>query len=181
MAMKEDCGAEILEVNLDPGNLQLSGKPNQGRIPLADASVDFAFALEIVEHLLSPADLLREAFRILKPEGHLVVTTPNVTRIGNIFKLFVGRSTFERLLPPGYHDPSDEWRPHSREYTLEEAGQLLREAGFSPVEARQFNGRYSRYNRRSMIQYWIDAAKIPFQAVPHLRDSLLLVGRKPGA
>ncbi len=119
-AMAEDSGAEILTVNLDPRNDQLRSKDYPTRIPLDDGSVQVAFALEIIEHLVSPSHLFAEAFRICSPGGHLVVTTPNVTRIGNVFKLLIGRSNFDRLIPVDYEDPCAEWRPHFREYTMAE-------------------------------------------------------------
>lgn len=107
--MAEDCGAEILTANLDPRSDQLRSKGYPTRIPLDDGSVHVAVALEIIEHLVSPSHLFAEAFRICSPGGHLVVTTPNVTRIGNVFKLLIGRSNFDRLIPVDYEDPCDEW------------------------------------------------------------------------
>ena len=178
-AMAESCGAEILTANLDPRNEQLKGKGYPARIPLDDRSVDFAFALEIIEHMVSPVHVLEEAFRILKPGGHLLITTPNVTRIGNVFKLLVGRSNFDRLTPIDYWNEDDEWRPHFREYTLPEIAGLFRRAGFEVVEQRQYIGEDTHENVKSTLQRLIDLAKIPFYIVPHFRGSLLAVGRKP--
>jgi SAM-dependent methyltransferase len=178
-AMAEDCGAEILEVNLDPRNDQLGGKGYPTRIPLEEGSAEAAFALEVIEHLVSPTHLLAEAYRVLAPGGHLVATTPNVARIGNVFKLLAGRSNFDRLVPLDYHNPEDEWRPHFREYTLAEVGELLRRAGFAVVEARHFVGEDTCDNVKSPAARLVDLAKLPFYAVPRLRGSLLVVGRKP--
>lgn len=180
-AMAAYCGAEILTVNLDPQNVQLHGKGYPSRIPLGDGSADVAFALEVVEHLVSPSHLLAEAFRILAPGGHLLVTTPNVARIGNVFKLVIGRSNFDRLIPLDYENPDDEWRPHFREYTLAEVGGLLRRAGFSLVEGRHFLGEDTHCNVKTPAQRLVDLAKLPFYVVPHFRGSLLVVGRKPEA
>jgi hypothetical protein len=107
------------------------------------------------------------------------VTTPNVTRIGNVFKLLVGRSPNDRLAPPGYDDPDDEWRPHAREYAMAEMADVLAGAGFEVVERRFFVGDDTHECVLSARQRLIDLAKVPFHAVPHLRGSLLLVGRKP--
>jgi SAM-dependent methyltransferase len=177
--MREDAEAEIVAVNFDPANRQFRAKGYPERVPLADGAVGLAFALEIVEHLAAPDHLAAEAFRILAPGGHLVLTTPNVTRIGNVFKLLVGRSPNDRLAPPGYDDPDDEWRPHVREYAMGEMVDVLTRAGFVVVERRFFVGDDTHDCVRSPRQRLVDLAKVPFHAVPHLRGSLLVVGKKP--
>jgi SAM-dependent methyltransferase len=177
--MREECGAEILTVNLDPQNRQFAAKGYPARVPLDDQTADVVFALEIIEHLTSPFHLLGEAFRILVPGGHLVMTTPNVTRIGNVFKLLIGRTPHDRLAPPGYDNPDDEWQPHVREYAMGELSQMLRQTGFHVAEQRFFLGEDTQDCVQQTKQRFIDLAKIPFFAVPHLRGSLLIVGRKP--
>ncbi len=178
-AMADDCGAEILTVNLDPRNEQLRDKGYPTRISLDDGSVELVFALEVMEHMVSPSHLLAEAFRILAPGGHLLVTTPNITRIGNAFKLLVGRSNFDRLIPLDYEQPEDEWRPHSREYTLAEVCDCFRRAGLQVVDTQHFLTKDTRYNVKTFSQRLIDLAKLPFHLIPHLRGNLLVVGQKP--
>jgi SAM-dependent methyltransferase len=46
-------------------------------LPIPDASVDVAAAVEVVEHLENPRALVRELTRITRPGGWVVVTTPN--------------------------------------------------------------------------------------------------------
>lgn len=177
--MKEDCGADILTVNLDPAAVQFRAKAYPEQVPMPEGSVHLAFALEIIEHLTSPFHLLKEAFRVLQGGGHLVITTPNVTRIGNVFKLLVGRSPNDRLAPPGYANPDDEWRPHAREYAMVELARMLRETGFEIAERRFFLGEDTQDCTKRPKQHLIDAAKVPFHLIPHFRGSLLIVGRKP--
>ena len=50
---------------------------DRGTLPLADASVDAAVAIEVVEHLENPRAFARELSRIVKPGGWVVWTTPN--------------------------------------------------------------------------------------------------------
>lgn len=177
--MKDDCGAEILTVNLDPRSQQFRAKIYPEQVPLHDGAAHLAFALEIIEHLTSPFHLLAEAFRVLAPGGHLVITTPNVTRIGNIFKLLIGRTINDRLAPPGYDSPDDEWRPHVREYAMRELEEMDRQSGFEVAQRRFFLGEDTQDCVQPPRQRWINLAKLPFYAFPHLRGSLLIVARKP--
>ena len=43
---------------------------------LAPSSFDAAVSMEVIEHLFNPRALVRLAHRVLKPGGHLIVTTP---------------------------------------------------------------------------------------------------------
>ena len=44
---------------------------------LADSSVDVALFVEVIEHLEHYRRVLREIFRVLKPGGSVIITTPN--------------------------------------------------------------------------------------------------------
>ena len=177
--MQRDVQADIQTVNLDPAGGQFESKGYSEKVPLPDHSVQLVFALEIIEHLTSPFHLLSETYRILESGGHVVITTPNVTRIGNVFKLLIGRTPNDRLAPPGYNNPDDEWRPHAREYAMHELAEMLRQTGFNIAESRFFLGEDTQQCRQSASQHGIDWAKWPFYLIPHLRGSLLIVGRKP--
>jgi len=164
---------------LDPRNDQLVDRNYPNDIPVESDSIDVSFVLEVMEHMVSPFHLFSEAYRICKPGGHVIVTTPNVTRIGNIFKLIAGLSNFDRLIPIDYFNPDDEWRPHSREYTLKEVCQYLSDAGFQIQYQTQVIINDTRFGVKSFRQKLIDAAKTPFYMIRHFRGNLLAVARKP--
>src|SRR5207244_3211537 len=48
-----------------------------GAVQEADGSFDLVVAFEVIEHLLDAEKFLRESRRLLRPEGVLVVSTPN--------------------------------------------------------------------------------------------------------
>lgn len=53
-------------------NLEWDGQT----IPLPDDAVDHCLATEVLEHVPDPERLLREAWRVLKPEGRILLTVP---------------------------------------------------------------------------------------------------------
>lgn len=53
-------------------------------------SVDLVIALEIIEHLFDTDQFLSEIFRVLKPKGFLILSTPNLASLANRLRLFFG-------------------------------------------------------------------------------------------
>ena len=54
-----------------------------GRLPYEDGSIDIACSLEVVEHVENQFAFARELFRILRPEGIALVSTPNVLNVNS--------------------------------------------------------------------------------------------------
>lgn len=48
-----------------------------GSLPFADSQFTSISAIEIIEHLENPRHVFRELYRVLRPEGLLVLSTPN--------------------------------------------------------------------------------------------------------
>jgi 2-polyprenyl-3-methyl-5-hydroxy-6-metoxy-1,4-benzoquinol methylase len=47
------------------------------RLPLPDAGFDLVIGAEVIEHLENPRALGREVFRLLRPGGYVLISTPN--------------------------------------------------------------------------------------------------------
>jgi SAM-dependent methyltransferase len=57
-------------------NLQFA-RGDTRRIPLADAAVDVVTSFETIEHFLEQEEFLRDVCRVLKPDGFLLISTPD--------------------------------------------------------------------------------------------------------
>jgi len=79
------------------------------RLPIADRAAETVLATELMEHLPSPSDFLREIFRILRPGGAVIMTVP--------------------FLEPLHETPRDFFR-----FTPFSLRQLFNEAGFEVRE-----------------------------------------------
>ena len=100
--------------------------------PIEPESFDLVIACEVVEHLaMDPMALFAGANRVLKPGGHLFVSTPNAASIQNFIKL-------ARLMPAGiaqqFRRPfslARMYERHNREYTPFTLGEMCAASGFS--------------------------------------------------
>jgi 2-polyprenyl-3-methyl-5-hydroxy-6-metoxy-1,4-benzoquinol methylase len=59
-------------------------------IPVPDHSFDGIISTEVIEHLENPRAVFREFYRLLRPGGALIVTTPNQESVRSIAGLLMG-------------------------------------------------------------------------------------------
>ena len=99
---------------------------NRG-LPLADDSIDIVTAMDVLEHLTDPRMLIRDAHRVLRPGGYLVLATPNLASWHNILALLLGLQPFSgpNLTTMLDADVDVVRRLHRRAYSLPEEGDLL--------------------------------------------------------
>jgi SAM-dependent methyltransferase len=95
-------------------------------LPFDDGAFDLVLYCEVIEHMTDdPLRSLLNLKRVLKHEGHIVLTTPNVARLENVARLLAGANLYD---PYSAHGP---YGRHNREYTRHELHHLLRYCGFS--------------------------------------------------
>lgn len=92
--------AYVVALDIDASRFGLLGSPLvdfviadlETGIPLRDEGFQVAVAIEVIEHLFNVKSFIEEIHRILKRNGVLVLTTPNVEHLlSRIYFLFSGR------------------------------------------------------------------------------------------
>jgi SAM-dependent methyltransferase len=86
-------------------------------LPLADAALDGASLIEVIEHVLAAEALVAELSRVVRPGGWLIVSTPNVVHWTYRWRALTG------------HPPKQEGR-HVRFFTRRSLAALLARGGF---------------------------------------------------
>ena len=117
---------QVFECDIDP--VDAAKDP----VPDANESFDTVLCCELIEHLFNdPMHLMSEINRILKPGGHVLLTTPNVAALRGISAILQGYHPgfFHAYIKPSESGEVD--ARHNREYTPREMHMLLENCGFS--------------------------------------------------
>lgn len=110
------------EILLRPANIE------KDPLPYEDESFDLVLGMEIFEHLaLDPYFFLSQASRVLKPGGHILLSTPNVVSHRGVWKTLNGKApySFGIFVPTG-----GVYGRHNREYAPHEIETMAMSAGF---------------------------------------------------
>jgi SAM-dependent methyltransferase len=156
----EAMGLTIVECNIETQPL-----------PFADESFDAAVFNELFEHLrINPVFTLTEVLRIMKPNGILTLSTPNLRSLDGIRNFLLRDRAFscasniyleyQKLQTIGHMG-------HVREYTRTEVVEFLQTIGFA-VTAIIYRGEYDNVLKRALISL-----------IPSLSPFVTYIARKP--
>ena len=147
-----------------PGGPSATALVFDEELPLVDSSVDRMLLVHSLEHAESPRETLKEIWRVLSPNGRLVIVVPNRRGVWARFE----------------HTPFGTGRPFSRG----QLNGLLREANFTPSawseallfppSKRRFMMRFHNILERSGRRFWpifsgvivVEAQKRLYQGLP---------------
>ncbi len=173
------------------------------KLPFSENSFDCVLWLGTIEHLQnSPKRVLDWIYKILRPNGIVVIDTPNILELRKRIMLMLGKS----FMPPiqfVFH--SNYHADHHREYTKSDLEYVLQQSNFkicysgivdtvSPISIERRTKIKDRIPEKSellqMTQFSIgwkvfsidNLLKFPYslalKLVPSFKDTLFIVGRK---
>lgn len=163
---------EEFEVDVDLFNAE------KDPFPYPDEHFNTVLCCELIEHLTEdPMFMMGEVHRILKPGGHLVLTTPNIVSLRAVSSVLIGShpgffSAYIRPRPNGEVEAR-----HNREYTPLEMQRLLENSGFAVTLLE--TGPFRSAPRPE--DEWVKALLDNFELAKELRgEGIYIVGRKTG-
>jgi SAM-dependent methyltransferase len=142
-------------------------------LPFEADSLDVVFFTEVLEHVAvtDPLGTMQEIRRVLKPDGLLIFSTPNVCNISNVLALMNGWNVF--WAPEMFYGSLDR---HNREYTPREVRDLFRRAGFERVTMYGINDHNNWRTGANMMAYEVLGAL--GDRHPLLRNTTVALARK---
>jgi len=163
---------EVFECEVDHFNAE------KDRYPYSDERFKAVLCCELIEHLYDdPMHLMAEVNRILRPDGRLIVTTPNIcsARAVGAVLLNYHPGLFHQYVVPsedGTIDPR-----HAREYSPRDIHGLFEAAGFD-VETLDTGP----YREESTREYdWVQQLLQRYElSLDQRGDVIFAVGRKTG-
>jgi 2-polyprenyl-3-methyl-5-hydroxy-6-metoxy-1,4-benzoquinol methylase len=149
-----------------PGDVRFEPADLDRALPLADASVDAAAAIEVIEHLENPRAFVRELARVTKPGGWIIVTTPNQLSFLSLLSLLT-KGVFVAFQEGDY--------PAHRTALLEiDLRRIATECGLDQIAVE-----FTRWGRVPLTPWHYPAACAAL-APRRLSDNVALVGRRCG-
>jgi SAM-dependent methyltransferase len=137
-------GHTVVGIDLADANLQrlralrvLAVKSNlDAPLPFADGVFDTVVCSEILEHIFSPDQLLREILRVLKPGGRVILTVPNLHCFRNRLDVLLGKYTpfvEFRVCADATDGLSHVGVQHIHHYTVRGMQSILQMTGFERI------------------------------------------------
>jgi 2-polyprenyl-6-hydroxyphenyl methylase / 3-demethylubiquinone-9 3-methyltransferase len=145
------------------------------RLPLAGASADIVYCVDVLEHVRDLGAVLRETARVLKPGGLYLYDTISRTRLSKLVMIKLAQDwAATAVLPPGLHDWDQfitpaEMRGALRRHGMDSQGM----AGMSPGVAPPAAFRLVRQLKKGKLCYAEFGRRIALVLTSDLRISYI--------
>ncbi|MEM8946727.1 MAG: class I SAM-dependent methyltransferase [Planctomycetota bacterium] len=141
-------------------------------LPFDDDSFSAVVFTEIFEHLHVNLNFtMKEILRVLKPNGFVFLTTPNLKGLRNMIRILKRGKLASSVYDVWRGVEIGSYLGHVREYTAVEISQYLPQCGYDRVEVKTENVYYKQWLESN---FW-RTVTYPF---PHSRETIVAVAHK---
>lgn len=147
---------------------------------VSEESFDVVIALDVIEHVPTPREFLNAAVSYLKPDGMLLLLTPNGVHLVNRVKVALGKS--HQVTADYLYWNVGEFRSHIKEYTTQELRRMLEHHNLQNVETTLINQAVEKTvakSDNSLLPYVAQAYKYITDLNPNFRDTQIVTAKKP--
>ncbi|MCP8312054.1 MAG: methyltransferase domain-containing protein [Candidatus Methylarchaceae archaeon HK02M1] len=161
---------------------------NNEVLPFPKQSFDIVIFSEVLEHLIiHPRSVFIQLRQILKDNGMIVFTTPNLAALHKRILLFLGRHPMEPVTR--YWEPSIHGYGHFREYLMSECLDMFKLSGYH-VKTSLYESYWdcwniqrlklnkSNYSKYMLISFLLRFYNFIVRIRPPLRRALFIVAKK---
>ncbi len=121
-------GADLVQHEALPDAAEFMSADMNRTLPYEDATFDVVVSIEGIEHIKRPFDFISECNRILKPNGMLILTTPNISSLRSRWRWFLTGFHNKGKLPLDDNDPQP--RHHINLLSFPQLRYMLHTSGF---------------------------------------------------
>lgn len=165
IALRGTCGAPSLGLHILRADLNK-------KIPLGDQVADVVVANQVIEHIADVVGFVQEVYRITKPNGRCIITTPNIRYIKNIASLvFSGygpRTAGGNTLDGDWDDG------HVHYFTHKDLRELFENCGFGVVQSFALIDQ----SKRSTVRRILAAGRMTWPVREFLSGTICLYAHK---
>jgi 2-polyprenyl-3-methyl-5-hydroxy-6-metoxy-1,4-benzoquinol methylase len=113
-----------------------------------DNTFNAVTCLDVIEHLLDPGFLIDEIYRVLRPGGQLVLTTPNIRNFRHLYTLI-----FKGIFPQTSPDTFVWGGGHLHFFTREDIKNIFKKTGFKRIEFFINQNQFRLSRKRKIIRF----------------------------
>lgn len=177
---KRDAQARIIGVDYADDLIEIAGDlykdiPNvsfrlmeAAHLQFDDNEFDSAILLEVIEHLYDPISALKEIYRVLKPQGELILSTNNVFYIRFLLRQCI-YDILRKAPKLMIHQPGIKWGAHIFAWDLSTLCTLLKVVGFR-YRSHFYTGSSGFFIGNTVLDKYID--NIFAMSLPSLRATV---------
>lgn len=118
------------------------------KIPFKSKFFDCITCLDVIEHVYDPQRLVNELHRVLKRNGRLILSTPNIRFSDHLLMLVIKGRFPKTSLDPSLYDGG-----HIHFFTYKDIHSLLKQAGFTKVKDEEIINKGKRGWKGQILQF----------------------------